>query len=120
LSYNGVPTQKSTISRAIKRYAKAANVHKIKIHGLRHSHASLLISMGENSLVIKDRLDHKDIQTTLGTYGYLYPNSNFQVADKLSGFINLQTSEETQIEHYSSNQFIQTKYQSVPKEINKS
>jgi hypothetical protein len=76
--------------------------------------------MGENSLVIKDRLDHKDIQTTLGTYGYLYPNSNFQVADKLSGFINLQTSEETQIEHYSSNQFIQTKYQSVPKEINKS
>lgn len=119
LSYNGVPTQKSTISHAIKRYAKAANVHKIKIHGLRHSHASLLISMGENPLVIKERLGHEDIQTTLGTYGHLYPNSNFQVADKLSGFINLQTSEETQIEHYSSNQFIQTKYQSVPKVCHK-
>ena len=36
---------------------------------LRHSHASLLISMGENPLLIKERLGHEKIQTTLGTYG---------------------------------------------------
>lgn len=69
--------------------------------------------MGENPLVIKDRLGHEDIQTTLGTYGHLYPNSNFKVADRLSNFIQLKTSEDTQIEHYSSNQFMQTKFQSV-------
>ena len=49
-------------------------VHRIRIHGLRHSHASLLISIGENSLIIKDRLGQVDIETTLGTYGHLYPN----------------------------------------------
>lgn len=114
LSYNGIPTQKYTIAHAIKRFAKAANVHRIKIHGLRHSHASLLISMGENPLIIKDRLGHEDIQTTLGTYGHLYPNSNFQVANKLSNMIKLNTSEKTQIEHYSSNQFVKTTFQSVP------
>ncbi|GGP08843.1 MULTISPECIES: site-specific integrase [Oceanobacillus] len=114
LSYNGIPTQKHTISYAITRFAKAANIHRIKIHGLRHSHASLLISMGENPLVIKDRLGHEDVQTTLGTYGHLYPNSNFQVADRLSSFIQLKTSDDTQIEHYSSNQYMNTTYQSVP------
>nr|WP_269063296.1 tyrosine-type recombinase/integrase [Salinicoccus halitifaciens] len=114
LSYNGMPTQKHTISYAITRFAKAANIHRIKIHGLRHSHASLLISMGENPLVIKDRLGHEDIQTTLGTYGHLYPNSNFQVADRLSSLVQLKTSEHTQIEHYSSNQFVNTTFQSVP------
>lgn len=114
LSYNGVPTQKHTISYAITRFAKAANIHRIKIHGLRHSHASLLISMGENPLVIKDRLGHEDIQTTLGTYGHLYPNSNFQVADRLSSLVQLKTSEHTQIEHYSSNQHMHTTFQSVP------
>ncbi|WP_373687672.1 tyrosine-type recombinase/integrase [Virgibacillus proomii] len=88
LSYNGIPTQKYTVSYAITRFAKAAN-NRIKIHGLRHSHASLLISMGENPLVIKDRLGHEDVQTTLGTYRYLYPNSNFQVADRLSSVIQL-------------------------------
>lgn len=112
LSYNNIPSQKHTVSYAITR--KAANIHRIKIHGLRHSHASLLISMGENPLVIKDRLGHDDIQTTLGTYGHLYPNSNFQVADKLSSFIQSKTSDDTQVEHYSSHQYMNTTYQSVP------
>ena len=47
MSYNGIPTQKHTIAHAIERYAKLAGVHRIKIHALRHSHASLLISMGK-------------------------------------------------------------------------
>ncbi len=41
--------------------------------------------MGENPLIIEDRLGHEDIETTLGTYGHLYPNSNFKVAHKLLG-----------------------------------
>ncbi|MBK0037501.1 MULTISPECIES: site-specific integrase [unclassified Enterococcus] len=94
LSYNGFPTQKHTISYAIDRYAKLAGVHRIRIHALRHSHASLLISLGENAIVIKDRLGHEDIETTLGTYGHLYPNSNFQVAKKLNGIMNVISPDE--------------------------
>lgn len=94
MSYNGIPTQKHTISRAITRYAKLAGVHRIRTHGLRHSHASLLISMGENPLIIKDRLGHEDIQTTLGTYGHLYPNSNYEVASRLNGVVKFETAKE--------------------------
>lgn len=94
LSYNSIPTNKHTISYAITRFAKMADVHRITVHGLRHSHASLLISMGENPLIIKDRLGHEDIETTLGTYGHLYPNSNFDVANKLNGIINFSPASE--------------------------
>lgn len=66
MSYNGQPTQKHTMSRAITRYAALAGVHRIRTHALRNSHASLLIQMGENPLIIKDRLGHEDIETTLG------------------------------------------------------
>lgn len=83
-SYNGLPTNKSTTSHIITRHAKLAGVHRIKTHALRHSHASLLISLGENALVIRDRLGHEDIKTTLGTYGHLYPNMNREVVDKLN------------------------------------
>lgn len=89
LSYNGEPTLNHTIRDAIIKYSAIAGVHRIKIHALRHSHASLLIQMGENPLIIKDRLGHEDIQTTLGTYGHLYPNSNFEVASKLKGVIKV-------------------------------
>ena len=48
--------------------------------------------MGENALVIKERLGHEDIQTTLGTYGHLYPNSNIEVAQKLNRAIKIQSA----------------------------
>lgn len=54
---------------------------------LRYSHTFLPISLGENPLIIKDRLGHEVIETTLGTYGHLYPNSNYEVATKLKGLI---------------------------------
>lgn len=104
MSYNGIPTQKHTISYAIDRYAKKAGVHRIRIHALRHSHASLLIQMGENPLIIKERLGHEDIETTLGTYGHLYPNSNFQVADKLNGVINFEPAKQN-LDSSPRNQF---------------
>lgn len=104
LSYSGIPTSKHTLPRALEKLAGLAGVHRIKIHALRHSHASLLISMGENPLIIKDRLGHEKIQTTLGTYGHLYPNSNFEVAKKLTGMLSY-TPATHSIADYTSNQF---------------
>ena len=104
LSYGGIPTSKHTLPRALEKLAELAGVHRIKIHALRHSHASLLISMGENPLIIKERLGHEKIQTTLGTYGHLYPNSNFDVAKKLTGLLTY-TPATHSVADYTSNQF---------------
>lgn len=83
-SFSGLPFSKELISEWLGKYSKLANVHRIKAHALRHSHVALLMSMGENILVIKDRLGHKDIKTTLGIYGHLYPNVNKEIANKLN------------------------------------
>lgn len=104
LSYNGIPTSKHTLPRALEKLAGLAGVHRIKIHALRHSHVALLISMGVNPLIVKDRLGHEKIQTTLGTYGHLYPNSNFEVAKMLGGIINFTPATES-IADYTHNQF---------------
>lgn len=55
---------------------------------LRHSHASLLIEMGCQPLLIADRLGHEKIQTTLNTYSHLYPNKQTEVAQQLENIIN--------------------------------
>lgn len=67
------------------------------------SHASLLISMGENPLLIKERLGHEKIQTTLGTYGHLYPNTNLEVANKLTGVLQYTPASQS-VANYTSNQ----------------
>lgn len=105
LSYNGLPTNKSAPRHIIEQHAKLANVHRIKTHALRHSHASLLISLGENAIIVRGRLGHEDIETTLGTYGHLYPNTNRAVADKLSNLVTVKKNDTIQ-RSFTSNQFI--------------
>lgn len=83
LSRDGSPLSKHVIGRIIERHAPMAGVHRIRVHALRHSHAALLISLGENALAIRDRLGHEDVKTTLGTYGHLYADANRGVAARL-------------------------------------
>lgn len=65
------------------RGCKKSGVKKIRIHDLRHSHASLLIEMGFSPLLISEKLGHENIETTLQTYSHLYPNKHSEVAEKL-------------------------------------
>lgn len=106
LSYNGLPTNKHTLRHTITRHSELASIHKIKIHALRHSHASLLISLGINALDVRDRLGHEDIETTLGTYGHLYPHTNREVANKLTGIVTHSKNEGHREKKFTGNQYI--------------
>ena len=59
------------------------SLKRIRIHDFRHSHASLLINQGEDYLVVKERLGHASITTTIDTYSHLYPSKQKSIADKL-------------------------------------
>lgn len=65
---------KYLLEHDMQRGCKASGVKKIRVHDLRHSHASLLIELGYSPLLIADRLGHENIETTLSTYSHLYPN----------------------------------------------
>ena len=67
----------------MKLGCKLSGAEQIRIHDLRHSHASLLIEMGFSPLLIKERLGHKDIKTTLQTYSHLYPSKQEELTAKL-------------------------------------
>ena len=55
---------------------KAAGVKRIRIHDLRHSCASLLISNGISIVAVSNRLGHKNIEQTLNTYSHMMPEDN--------------------------------------------
>lgn len=66
------------------RGCKKSSIKRIRLHDLRHSHASLLIEMGFSPLLIAERLGHEKVETTLNTYSHLYPNKHSQIANKLN------------------------------------
>jgi len=69
------------------RVSTKAGVKRIRVHDLRHSHASLLIELGFSPLLIAERLGHENIETTLNTYSHLYPNKQTELADKLQSIL---------------------------------
>lgn len=68
----------------IKRGCELSGIKAIRIHDIRHSHASLLINMGYSIRLIADRLGHEKIETTLNTYGHLYPDEQSKLANELN------------------------------------
>jgi len=77
----------------MERGCKASNTKKIRVHDLRHSHASLLIEEGFSPLLISERLGHENIETTLHTYSHLYPNKHSEVAEKLQDIAKINTQD---------------------------
>lgn len=58
----------STMNDLLKRRCKQANVPVISIHGLRHTHASLLLFAGVSIASVAKRLGHASMTTTQKTY----------------------------------------------------
>ena len=88
---------KHGISSEMIRGCKASGVKRIRIHDLRHSHASLLIELGYSPLLIAERLGHENIETTLNTYSHLFPHKQLELArelDKLGQTASYQHHEE--------------------------
>lgn len=58
----------STINDVLRRRCKQANIPVISIHGLRHTHASLLLFAGVSIASVARRLGHSSMTTTQKTY----------------------------------------------------
>lgn len=75
----------SNLQDRLNRYCKKANINKIRVHDLRHTHASLLFASGSNAKEVQERLGHTDIKTTLNIYTHLTKKQKKLSLDK---FIN--------------------------------
>lgn len=60
----------------------------ITIHGFRHTHCSLLFEAGTPIQVVKERLGHSNIHTTMNIYTHVTKKSKEDVAQKFADYIN--------------------------------
>ncbi|WP_281164440.1 site-specific integrase [Liquorilactobacillus sicerae] len=73
----------STINHRLAVLCKKAKVPVISIHGLRHTHASLLLFAGVSIASVARRLGHSSITTTQKTYLHIINELESQDSDKI-------------------------------------
>lgn len=77
------PVSKSNMHNVMNKGSEESGVKRITIHGLRHSHISLLADMGITEAVIASRVGHKR-QGITSHYTHPYEKSEKEVAFKLN------------------------------------
>ena len=70
-----------TLSRRFTASAERCGLPVIRLHDIRHTHASMLISVGASVAVVSHRLGHSRISTTLDTYTHLMPTADRDASD---------------------------------------
>ena len=72
--------------------AAKAGVKEIRVHDIRHSHASLLIDLGANPVLVAERLGHESPDITLKTYAHLFPHKQADIVSKIRKCENAKNS----------------------------
>ncbi len=84
---DGSPRQPSSVSGRFKRLSVAAGLPSIRLHDLRHTHATLALSAGVPIKVVSDRLGHSTAVLTLDTYSHVTPDLAEDAARRVAGLI---------------------------------
>lgn len=85
----GLPEDPNVIGRRFsRRVAKLATVPVIGLHGLRHTHATLLLESGVDVKTVSERLGHDNVQTTLDLYGHVTSRMRSNAATRFGSLLS--------------------------------
>lgn len=69
----GKPILQHNLRMAFHRIIERSGLPRIRLHDLRHTHATLLLQRGVHPKVVQERIGHSDITLTLNTYSHVVP-----------------------------------------------
>lgn len=76
-----------TANDKLARYCKRAGIPEISVHGLRHTHASLLLYAGVSIGSVAQRLGHSNMNTTQRTYLHVIQELENADTDKIMRYL---------------------------------
>ena len=92
---DGTPRNPMSVSEMFtRRVAKARKalgtdaLPVITLHGLRHTHATVLLEAGENPKVVQERLGHTTFTTTMDIYSHVTPTMQRSAVDRFAAAVN--------------------------------
>ena len=79
-------TWNQTVARAIR---DGVEIPEVRLHDLRHSHATILLQAGEPVHVVSQRLGHASVVITLGVYSHVMPGDQRRAASRFAELVEV-------------------------------
>lgn len=84
---NGTPIWPRTFSRSFDHHVRDVGLPRIRLHDLRHTHATLALEAGVHPKVVQERLGHATIAITLDTYSHAIPAMQEDAAARIAALL---------------------------------
>ena len=79
----------STLPRKwLIKIVEGSDLRPIKIHGFRHTHASLCFDAGMTLKQVQHRLGHSDLKTTMNVYTHITKQAKDDIGERFANYIN--------------------------------
>jgi len=78
---DGAPLNPDTVTHAFGKLTRKAGL-RIRLHDLRHTHATLMLKEGIHPKIVQERLGHSNIATTLNIYSHVLPGLQEATAER--------------------------------------
>lgn len=85
---DGRPWHPDVISRTFARAVERSGLPRVRLHDLRHGHATHLLTAGFDPRLVADRLGHSDVAFTLQVYGHVLPGRQAQAAAAVATLVD--------------------------------
>lgn len=86
---DGSPLRPDYVTRHFQLLARQAGLRVIKLHGLRHTHASHALAAGVPIKVVSERLGHSSTAITEDIYQHVVPKVAADAAELIAALVNL-------------------------------
>jgi len=84
---NGAALDPESVSRYFRQAVKQSLLPQIRLHDLRHTHATLALQAGIHPKVVSERLGHATISITLDTYSHAIPAMQEEAAALIAALV---------------------------------
>lgn len=85
--HDGAPMRPDSMTQAFRRKVRALGLPVIRLHDLRHTHATLGLSAGVHAKVMTERLGHSSTAFALDTYSHVMPGMQAEAASAIAAVL---------------------------------
>lgn len=92
---SGLPLAPSNVRRSLHRALTRAGLPVIRVHDLRHTAATYLLSIGTHPKKVQELLGHSSIMLTMDTYSHVLPAMHQEIADQMDRLFEVEEDQPT-------------------------
>ncbi|MDQ6947897.1 MAG: site-specific integrase [Actinomycetota bacterium] len=85
---DGRPRDPDAVTNKFRAEVKRAGLPRIRLHDLRHTHATIALQAAINPKVVQERLGHASVRVTLDTYTHVLQPMHGEAASRIAALVD--------------------------------